>query len=73
METREQHLEWCKTRANELVDAGDILQAYTSMASDLGKHPETEGHIGIELGMLEMMSGRLSTPDQMKHFINGFN
>ena len=35
--TRAEHLAWCKKRALEYVDAGDLLQAYTSMASDLGK------------------------------------
>jgi hypothetical protein len=71
--TREKHLAWCKQRALEYVDNGDIQQAYTSMASDLNKHPETEGHTGIQLGMMLMMSGHLSTDDEMREFIEGFN
>jgi hypothetical protein len=43
------------------------------MTSDLGKHPETEGHIGIQLGMMQLMGGMLSRPAQMRHFIEGFN
>jgi len=70
---RQEHIEWCKSRALKYVDSGDLQDAFASMASDLRKHPETEKHIGIELGMLQLMAGRLSTPDAMRHFINGFN
>lgn len=73
MDTRAEHLAWCKRRALEYVEAGDIVNAFASMASDLGKHPETEGHIGIQLGMMELMAGLLATADQMRRFINGFN
>lgn len=71
--TREEHLAWCKKRALEYVDAGDVTNAYGSMASDLGKHPETEGHAAIQLGMMLMMSGHLSSAPEMKKFIEGFN
>jgi len=72
-ETREQHLEWCKRRALEYVDSGDLNQALASMGSDLGKHEETRNHAGIKLGMMMLMSGQLSTPDKMRKFIEGFN
>jgi hypothetical protein len=71
--TRAEHLAWCKTRALEYVDQGDASGAFASMASDLGKHPDTQGHIGIELGMLQLMGGMLSTPHEMRRFIEGFN
>lgn len=71
--TREEHLAWCKQRALEYVDTGDTANAYASMASDLSKHPETEGHAGIKLGMLMLMGGHISTPAKMREFINGFN
>jgi len=70
---REEHLQWCKKRALEYVDNGDLQQAFASMVSDLQKHPGTFGHVGIELGMRQNMAGLLSTPDQMRHFIEGFN
>lgn len=70
--TRSEHIEWCKARALEYINIGDLQSAYTSMVSDLGKHPETEAHPAIMLGMGLMMSGQLSTPEAMKHFINGF-
>jgi hypothetical protein len=71
--TREEHLDWCKQRAREYVDRGDLSNAYASMASDLGKHPETEGHQAIQLGMMLMMGGHLSSAAEMRKFIDGFN
>ena len=72
-QTRAQHLAWCKTRALEYVEAGNVQDAFASMASDLQKHPETAGHIGIQLGMMQLMGGHLSTPHDMRRFIDGFN
>lgn len=71
--TRQEHLDWCKSRALEYVNNGDIQNAYASMASDLGKHPETAGHAGIQLGMMMLMGGQLSSPEAMRKFIDGFN
>jgi hypothetical protein len=70
--TREEHLAWCKERALEYCDIGDAQQAFASMGSDLGKHPETANHAGIRLGMMMLMSGRLSTAEEMRKFIEGF-
>lgn len=71
--TREEHLQWCKNRALEYVEQGNLENAFMSMASDLQKHDGTRGHVGIQLGMAEMMMGLLSTSEEMKEFINGFN
>ena len=71
--TRAEHLQWCKDRALEYVDINDTQQAFASMASDLGKHPETDGHGALELGMMLLMAGHLSSPHEMRKFINGFN
>lgn len=71
--TREEHLAWCKQRALEYVDHGDLTNAWASMASDLTKHPETEKHAAITLGTMMLMSGHLSTAPEMRKFINGFN
>jgi hypothetical protein len=51
MRTRDEHLEWCKERAREYLDRGDLLNAVASMASDLDKHPETR-MAGEKMGML---------------------
>ncbi len=71
--SRADHLAWCKERALEYVDAGDLNQAFASMCSDFRKHPETEKHPGIMLGVAMLMEGHLNTPEKMQHFIEGFN
>lgn len=71
--TRDEHLKWCKKRANEYLASGDTQNAYASMASDLNKHPETEGHPAIGLGMMMLMGGQLSSTEDMRRFIDGFN
>ncbi len=71
--TREEHLQWCKDRALEYVEAGDNDQAFTSMASDLGKHDETREHAGIRLGMMMLLARKLEGGEAMRKFINGFN
>lgn len=72
-ESRAEHLAWCKKRALQYCNIGDVAQAFDSMGSDLGKHPETKNHVGIELGMMMLMSGGLNTPETMAEFIRGFN
>ena len=71
---RSEHVEWAKKRAMEYIDdGGDVIGAYSSMASDLQKHPETADHIAIGLGMQMMMIGKLQTAEEMRHFIDGFH
>lgn len=71
--TRSEHVQWCKDRALGYCDRGDLQEAYTSMASDLGKHEETQNHAGIQLGLMMLMAGQLSTLVEMRKFINGFH
>lgn len=70
--TRQEHLEWCKRRALEYVKAGELTNASASMASDLSKHPETEKHLGLELGMMLLIAQKLGTAEEMRKFIEGF-
>lgn len=70
---RKEHLQWCKDRALEYVEVGDVKNAWASMASDLQKHDETKEHPAINLGMMMMIGGQLSTPREMRDFIEGFN
>lgn len=67
--TRAEHLAWCKQRALEYLP-DDPQQAFASMASDLNKHEETRGHVGMELGMALLMTGNIG---DMRRFIEGFN
>ncbi len=71
--TRTEHLEWCKQRALEYINMDDINQAWTSMVSDLRKHPETANHSAVELGMCMFLGGHLSSRHEMEKFILGFN
>ena len=71
--TREEHLDWCKRRALELLDAGEREQAFTSMMSDLRKHPDTKGHAAMELGMMLLTGGHLDSDREMREFIVGFH
>lgn len=73
MQTREQHLAWCKERALAYRDRGDTMNALTSMFSDLDKHKETAGHIGIALGLQMMVAGLIEDPPEARRFIEGFN
>ena len=57
MMTRDEHLEWCKERAREYLDAGDLSNAVASMGSDLKKHPELGVNDGLmALGILYVMN-----------------
>ena len=70
---RSEHLEWCKKRALEFIEAGDLQQAYASMASDMRKHPETANNPAIDMGFQMIFGGLLSTAPEMEKYINGFN
>ncbi len=70
---RSEHLQWCKNRAMEYANNGDIDQAFASMCSDLRKHEETKNHQAMELGLLLRMTGGLNTHTEMLDFIQGFN
>jgi hypothetical protein len=71
--TRDEHLEWCKRRALEYLDVGDTRQGFTSMLSDLHKHPELEKHVGCEMGVgFMMLPGWIDNPVEVRRWIVGF-
>jgi len=70
---REEHLQWCKNRALEYVEMGDMEQAFNSMISDLKKHEETKNHSAIALMSMLFMTGHLESCEEMGKFIKGFN
>ncbi len=74
MEIRNEHLHWCKDRAHKEYEfSGKLQDAFASMMSDIRKHDELSSHIGIELGMMLMMSNKLNTEKDMFDWIDGFN
>ena len=65
--TRAEHLAWCKRRAMEYVDAGDLSNAVASMGSDLSKHPETRANdilMMLVYGMSSITMPTLSAVDR---------
>ena len=75
MLTRQEHLQWCKDRAMEYVKEGNLLEAVTSMMSDLAKHPEMKarGEALAMLGILAMQQAQQGDTDAVKRYIQGFN
>ena len=73
MQPRAQYLEWCKKRALAYVDQGYLQQALSSMIGDPAKHPKTADHPGIPLAVGRMALGDLTTSEQVREFIEGFN
>jgi Tfp pilus assembly protein PilF len=70
MRTREEHLAWCKERALEYLDAGDLANAITSMGSDLQKHPQTQpSPVLLRLAMMYYDQG---DPAAIRRWIEGF-
>ena len=70
--TRQEHLDWCKKRAHEYLNRGDIANAVTSMLSDMNKHPETELKTPT-LSMLGMLAIQSGDRNEARRFIDGFN
>lgn len=70
---RAEHLQWCKDRAAQYLDIGDVASAHASFVSDMGKHSATaatmDGGLMAALGLMEAMSG----VDAMRRWIDGFN
>jgi uncharacterized membrane-anchored protein len=70
MRTRDEHLAWAKERAREYLDAGDLLNAVTSMGSDLDKHPELGCNAYLLMaGALDAQNGER---EKVRRWIEGF-
>jgi hypothetical protein len=74
MTPRDEFLEECKKRALEYLDANDPRQAFTSMLSDLRKHPELENHPGGTIGVGFMcLPGWIDNRVEVRRWIVGFH
>lgn len=69
---RNEHLEWAKKRAFEIIDQDNAIGAWTSFVSDLQKHDDLRYHIAIELGMMTLLVSNFDKEETRK-FIDGFN
>lgn len=73
-ESWDRHLEWCKKRALQYLDAGDPRQAFTSMLSDITKHPKGKNHPGGEIGVgFMLLPGWIDNPVEIRRWIVGFH
>jgi hypothetical protein len=73
MDSRTDHVEWCKKRAREYLDRGDVANAVGSMMSDMRKHPETADVVIGPLGMLGLMAVQSGSIEEARRYIEGFN
>ena len=74
--TREEHMQWCKDRAMEYVERGDLVNAVASMMSDLSKHDETRDSGTGAMRMLGLMAAtqaQNSDRAAVERYIKGFN
>jgi hypothetical protein len=58
--TRDEHLALSKARALEFIDAGDLVNAVSSLGSDLRKHEDTNNPALsglVAIGMMYVMDG----------------
>jgi hypothetical protein len=73
MITQDEHIEWCKKRALEYLDRGEVSQAFTSMLSDVRKHPDCENHPGLLMGAgFMLLPGWIDNPVEVRRWIVGF-
>ena len=73
MMTRDEHMDWCKSRALEYLNHGDIKSAVGSMLSDMNKHPQTWLEPGSILNLLGMQAIMSNDAVAAWRFIEGFN
>jgi hypothetical protein len=70
MMTYDEHLVWCKRRALEYLNEGDVRNAVTSMLSDLNKHKDTPPL--SELALVGMLYAINNDAEGVRRFIEGF-
>lgn len=73
MKTRDEHLAWCKERALQILESGDMPGAVASMISDLEKYDKPL----YDTKTMTLLSADgiffRNTPDRVKNWIEGFN
>lgn len=71
--TRDEHLQWAKSRAHEYVNAGDLPNAVASMSSDLRKHPELGTPATAMMAAIGIFTVANEGADAVRRWIDGFN
>ena len=70
---REDHIEWCKQRAREYLERGELVDAVGSMLSDMTKHTETNTELLPMMGLVGMQAAGNGDHNGVSRFIEGFN
>jgi hypothetical protein len=70
--TRDEHIEWCKARAREYLDAGDVVNAIASKMTDVTQHPETTQVLSPTLTSFGMMAAQNNDLAAARRFVEGF-
>lgn len=72
--TRSEHLQWAKERALEYLELGDLQNAFASFVSDMRKHDELGGHLGLDLRIIVAETGfPMFDAAGLRRWIEGFN
>ena len=67
---RSEHVQWSKRRALQYLDAGDLVQALASFASDMSKRTDTK--LDPRIAALGLHHGRNGDADGLRRWIEGF-
>jgi hypothetical protein len=69
----QEHIDWCKQRALEYVEVGDLANAVASMMSDLRKGPVMPDS-GLLLGLYQivLLDVQKGDKDAVRRWITGF-
>ncbi len=71
--TRAERVEWCKVRAREYLERGDVVNAVTSMLSDMKQSPETKDDVGDVITHMGMIIAGSGDVRDARRFVEGFN
>lgn len=67
-----QHIKFCKERALEYLDQGNVAMAFTSFSSDMANDDETREIFSL-LMPVGMQAAMTNDEKEMRRFIEGFN
>jgi hypothetical protein len=70
--TRDERLEWCKARAREYLQRGDLVNAVASIISDMNQKYEGLPPCPAELAIIGIMNAANGDCHAVSAFIEGF-
>jgi hypothetical protein len=70
--TRDERLEWCKARAREYLERGDLVNAVASVISDMNQNYPELPPCPPELAMIGVQIAATGDRNRVSAFIEGF-